>query len=103
MIVTTDTLIDSQFITMTSSNAVLVFGATGVIGRYIISALTQAQPSFQRVGIFTSASTAQNKSEQIQKLKDANVEIHVGDIESEDDVSKALEGTPAPYHIPSSA
>ncbi|KAL1627848.1 hypothetical protein SLS54_002114 [Diplodia seriata] len=62
---------------------VLVFGATGVIGRYITKALVNAQPAFKRIGIYTSAGTVETKAAEIQLLKDKGVEVIVGDFNDE--------------------
>ena len=71
---------------------VLVFGATGVIGKYIVGALVENKESFGQIGIFTSPATVQNKSDEIEKLKEQGVKVVVGNLESEDDVKKAYEG-----------
>lgn len=71
---------------------VLVFGATGVIGKYIVGALVKNKESFGQIGIFTSPATVQNKSDEIKKLKEQGVKVVVGNLELEDDVKKAYEG-----------
>lgn len=71
---------------------ILVFGATGVIGKYIISGLIDAKASFEKVGIFTSPATVENKKAEIAALKDKGVEVLVGNVESEADVTKAYDG-----------
>jgi hypothetical protein len=79
---------------------ILVLGATGVIGRYIIKAIATAAPtSFDRVAIFTSQNTIDTKEKQIQWLKDHGVEIIIGDLNDEARVREAYQGTllsPAP-------
>jgi hypothetical protein len=75
-----------------SLNSVLVFGATGVIGTFLIEALIDAKASFSRLGIFTSPSTVENKASYIQFLKDNGVEVIVGDLTNIQDVSKAYAG-----------
>ncbi|RFU26259.1 hypothetical protein B7463_g10076, partial [Scytalidium lignicola] len=57
---------------------ILLFGATGVIGVYILDALIQTQPHFEKVGIFTSPGTVEQKATQIQSLKDQGVEVIAG-------------------------
>ncbi|KAK0263909.1 hypothetical protein B0A54_02587 [Friedmanniomyces endolithicus] len=69
--------------------SVLVFGATGVAGIYIINALVAAKSSFARLGIFTSPTTVDNKAELIQRLKGEGVHVHVGDVGSDEDVLAA--------------
>ena len=70
----------------------LVFGATGVIGKYLIGALAENKKDFDKIGVFTSPATVQNKKEEIDRLKRQGVEILVGNVESEGDVTKAYEG-----------
>lgn len=71
---------------------VLLFGATGIIGKYIIASLVEAKSSFQKVGIFTSSGTLSKKADDIARLKAKGVEVIVGDVENENDVKKAYEG-----------
>lgn len=72
---------------------VLVFGATGLIGQYIIQEIYNARSSFEKIGFFTSEATAKNKSDEVNGWKEKGVEVIVGDVNSEDDVAKAYEGT----------
>jgi uncharacterized protein YbjT (DUF2867 family) len=72
---------------------ILLFGATGVIGKYILEQLIEANPAFEKIGIFTSPGTVEKKSEDLEKLKEKGVEVVVGDVNSESDVKKAFEGT----------
>lgn len=76
---------------MAASKDIVVFGATGTIGKYIIEALINAKASFGRLGAFTSANTVESKASYVQALKEQGVEIIVGDITSEADVAKAYE------------
>jgi hypothetical protein len=71
---------------------ILVFGATGVIGKYIIREIVNAQSSFDRIGLFTSPQTAETKSSELDGWRDAGVEVIVGDVTSEADIKKAYEG-----------
>ena len=41
----------------------LILGATGYIGVYIVDSIIKAKDSFGRIAIFTSLSTAENKPE----------------------------------------
>ncbi|KAK7192849.1 NAD(P)-binding protein [Paraphaeosphaeria sporulosa] len=61
---------------------ILVFGATGVIGKYIISGLVDAKASVEKIGIFTLPTTVENQ----------DVEVLVGNVESEADVTRAYDG-----------
>jgi aspartate-semialdehyde dehydrogenase len=72
---------------------VLIFGATGVIGKYIIQELVNAKSSFDKIGLFTSPETAKNKPDEINSWEERGVDINVGDVNSEEDVKKAYEGT----------
>lgn len=74
---------------------ILIFGATGVIGKYITREIVHARSSFEKIGIFTSAETARDKPE-IGEWQNAGVEVIVGDVNSESDVKKAYEGTYKP-------
>ena len=82
---------------MTSSSArrissVLIVGSSGTIGQHITSALAGSRKSFQRVAIFTSPSTAQNKGDFIANLEKHDIEVIQGDLASDADVKKAFEG-----------
>ncbi|KAL4786935.1 hypothetical protein BJX76DRAFT_64374 [Aspergillus varians] len=76
---------------MSKSN-LLVFGATGAIGSYIISALVNARDSFDRIAIFTSQNTHSSKTVEIDALREQGVEILVGDVTNKDDVLNAFNG-----------
>jgi aspartate-semialdehyde dehydrogenase len=71
---------------------ILLFGATGVIGEYILQALIDEKASFEKIGIFTSPGTAEKKKETIEALKNQGVHVIVGDVNNEGDVKKAYEG-----------
>lgn len=75
------------------SKKILVFGATGVIGKYISQELYKARASFERIGIFTSASTVETKAAEIYGWKEKGIDVIIGDINSEHDLAKAYEGT----------
>lgn len=72
---------------------ILVFGATGVIGKFILEQLISAKPAFEKIGIFTSPGTSEKKSEELAQLRKKGVEVVVGDVHSESEVKKAFEGT----------
>jgi NAD(P)-dependent dehydrogenase (short-subunit alcohol dehydrogenase family) len=71
---------------------ILVFGATGAIGKYIIEELYNARSSFEKIAFFTSKATAENKADEIKSWREKGVDVIVGDVTSEDDISKAYEG-----------
>jgi uncharacterized protein YbjT (DUF2867 family) len=71
---------------------VLIFGATGVAGRFIIEGLLEAKSSLSSLGIFTSPSTVNKKADHIKDLEARGVKVHVGDVGKEEDVLKAYEG-----------
>lgn len=77
----------------TSPKRVLIFGATGVIGKFIIQEVVNAKSSFDKIGLFTSPGTAKNKSEEISSWEKKGVIINVGDVNSDEDIKKAYEGT----------
>lgn len=77
---------------MTPKN-LLLFGATGTIGSYILEAILTERSQFDRVAIFTSARTAESKASTLDDLKKKNVEVIVGDVEDESAVKAAYEGT----------
>ncbi|CAK7274125.1 hypothetical protein SEPCBS57363_006000 [Sporothrix epigloea] len=71
----------------------LVFGATGAIGKYIMEAILAARPAFQHVTIFTSANTAVTKKDLLTRWKTGGVpmSVFVGDVNSEEDVKRAYQ------------
>ena len=79
---------DAQFV----PKNVLVFGATGLIGREIFKKLIEARSLLERLVIFTSPNTEREKSEELSAYKAKGVEIVVGDIRKENDVLRAYEG-----------
>lgn len=70
----------------------LVFGATGLIGQHIIREIYNARSSFDKIGFFTSKSTANNKPDELKDWKEKGVNVIVGDVNSEEDVAKACQG-----------
>lgn len=71
---------------------ILIFGGTGVIGRYITEALLHAKPPFSKVIVFTSANSASTKADLLDKWKSEGISVIVGDVESEADVTAAYKG-----------
>ncbi|KAH7394163.1 hypothetical protein DE146DRAFT_737797 [Phaeosphaeria sp. MPI-PUGE-AT-0046c] len=70
---------------------ILIFGATGLIGQYIIQEIYNARASFEKIGFFTSESTAKNKADELSEWRKKGVDVIVGNIDSADDVAKAYE------------
>jgi uncharacterized protein YbjT (DUF2867 family) len=70
----------------------IVFGATGLIGKHIIREIYNAKSSFEKIGFFTSESTARNKPSELKNWKEKGVEVIVGDVSSEEDVANACDG-----------
>jgi uncharacterized protein YbjT (DUF2867 family) len=77
---------------MAEKENLLMFGATGYIGIYIIEAIIKAKSSFGRIAIITSPGTAETKANQLEKLKEQGVEVIVGDVTKAEDVLNAYEG-----------
>jgi FlaA1/EpsC-like NDP-sugar epimerase len=74
----------------------LLFGATGAIGSFILDAILSARDQFGRIVIFTSARTAEAKAAYLNGLKtQKNVEVIVGNVEDGNAVKAAYEGM---YH-----
>ncbi|KAJ5748213.1 uncharacterized protein N7511_009909 [Penicillium nucicola] len=77
---------------MSLAKNILLFGATGTIGSFILDAILPVRDQFNRVAIFTSAHTAETKAEHLDKLRKQNVEIIIGSVEDEEAVKAAYEG-----------
>lgn len=77
---------------------ILLFGATGTIGTFILNAVLSARSQFNRIAIFTSPHTAETKAAYLETLKQQNVEIIVGNVEDENAVKAAYEGNHLPLH-----
>lgn len=74
---------------------ILLIGATGQIGSHILSALLTARQEFNRIALFTSASTASKKATYLSDLRtNHQVEVIVGDITNEKDIRNAYNGNP---------
>ncbi|KAK5036049.1 hypothetical protein LTR13_005619 [Exophiala sideris] len=74
------------------SRNILILGATGVIGTYIIRAIVDAKEQFGRICIYTSNRTLMEKMADIAALEDWGVEIFTGRLESERSFKRACEG-----------
>lgn len=70
----------------------LLLGATGYIGTYILEQIIKAKENFGRIAIFTSPSSASSKSSVLEKLKSQGVEIIIGDTANDEELLKAFEG-----------
>ena len=73
---------------------ILVFGATGTIGRYLVEALIENKSSFRKIAVFTSPQSATEKSDVFAKLKDRGVEIITGDLADEEGIANIYNGLP---------
>lgn len=77
---------------MSECKKLLIFGATGLVGRHIVQQILTGKDAFDRIAIFTSPDTVNSKSEEIESLKNQGVEVIVGQITDENDVRKAFQG-----------
>lgn len=68
---------------------ILVTGATGFIGRHLVSALSKTYPVRSLV----------RKSSDITPLKDLNVQLAFGDLLVKDSIGPALDGIDLVYHL----
>lgn len=71
---------------------ILLFGATGYIGAYILEQLIAAKGSFGRIAIFTSVVTAINKETLLGLYTAEGIEVIIGDVTKEEDIVSAFEG-----------
>jgi uncharacterized protein YbjT (DUF2867 family) len=71
---------------------ILVFGATGTIGRYIVEALIENKNSFEKIAVFTSPQSATEKLQLFTKLKDQGIEIIIGDLTDEKGIANVYNG-----------
>lgn len=71
---------------------ILLFGATGSIGKYILAGIVESKLVFGRIAIFTSSSTLENKKDEILIWKRKGVEVILGDITNASHILKAYEG-----------
>ncbi|EXJ94495.1 hypothetical protein A1O1_02891 [Capronia coronata CBS 617.96] len=69
----------------------LIFGATGLVGSRITREIVRNKSKFERIAIFTSPTTVESKSDQIQSLKKEGVDVIVGDLTNSSDVARAYE------------
>ena len=57
----------------------LLLGATGYIGTYILDQVLKAKSNFGKIVIFTSPDTATNKPAELEKLRSQGVSVIIGD------------------------
>jgi hypothetical protein len=81
---------------MSLAKNILLFGATGTIGSFILDAILPVRAQFNRVAIFTSPHTAETKAAHLEKLKQQNVEVIIGSVEDEEAIKAAYEGMNLP-------
>ncbi|KUI62413.1 Isoflavone reductase [Cytospora mali] len=75
-----------------TSKKILVLGSTGVIGKVLVNALISANANFERIGIFTSAETVDNKKDLIESYRSKGVDIVIGDVNDDNDMLEAFKG-----------
>lgn len=71
---------------------ILIFGGTGVIGKYITSAILASSGSFGKIAIFTSNASASEKEPLLSKWKEQGLQVILGDVTSDSDVLRAYKG-----------
>jgi len=72
---------------------ILIFGATGVIGKPIVDELINEKASFRRIAIFTSQGAVTSKADVIRRFEESGVEVFVGDLSDHEYTRHVLEGT----------
>lgn len=70
----------------------LLLGATGYIGSYILEQILAAKSNFGKISIFTSPSTATNKPAELEKLKSQGVSVIIGDTSNASELLRAFDG-----------
>lgn len=71
---------------------ILVFGATGVIGRHIVHAIVENKSSFGRIAAFTSPKSVEEKADLFEVTRKKGVEIITGDINDEGKMAEVYKG-----------
>jgi uncharacterized protein YbjT (DUF2867 family) len=71
---------------------ILLFGATGYIGEFILDHILEAKDSFGRIAIFTSPGTAEAKAKRLGGLSAKGVQGIVGDVRNTRDILDAYQG-----------
>jgi hypothetical protein len=67
----------------------LLFGATGYIGEFILDHIIEAKDYFGRIAIFTSPGTAEAKAQRLSGLSAKGVQVIVGDVRNTTDILDA--------------
>ena len=80
-----------------SKENLLILGATGYIGAYILDQIIKAKDSFGSVAIFTSPATAEKKSKELDELRAKGVKVIIGDVQNSEDLLNAFQGI---YQLP---
>jgi hypothetical protein len=75
------------------SKKIVIFGATGVIGKVLTKALLNAKGNFESIAIFTSPETIERKKDLIAFFKSHGADVIVGDLANKDEVLKMLKGS----------
>ncbi|RDW56791.1 hypothetical protein BP5796_12858 [Coleophoma crateriformis] len=70
----------------------LLFGATGSIGAFILDKLIENKKHFGSIAIFTSPGTIEKKADKIQQLKANGIKVISGDVRNPNEVTNAFEG-----------
>ncbi|KAF8847595.1 putative isoflavone reductase like protein [Acephala macrosclerotiorum] len=70
----------------------LLFGATGYIGAYILEQINEGKENFGRIAIFTSPEIAIKKHSLFDRYEAEGVEVIVGDVRKKGDIVNAFEG-----------
>lgn len=83
---------------VTECKSLLIFGATGTIGKIIVNSILSTKSSFDRVAVFTSPATKKSKGHELELLRHSDVEIILGDIHDEVHVLKAYQGEYRPFY-----
>jgi len=80
------------------SSSLLVFGATGAIGTFIINELVKEfrAGTFERLAIFTSQTTVDSKPDTLKNLQSQGVEVFVGDVNDKDVVRSVIDNSAEP-------
>lgn len=78
--------------TVHPSKSILLFGATGVIGKPITNALIQNESAFDRIVVFTASDSEEPKKSLLAGWKASGVEVVVGDVGNESQVREAYKG-----------
>ncbi|KIV88822.1 hypothetical protein PV10_08460 [Exophiala mesophila] len=71
---------------------ILIIGATGTIGTYIVRAIIDSREHFDRICVLTSEKTLVQKVQDIAALEAWGVEVFTGRLESESAIKRACEG-----------